>query len=940
MSMNRYSKALVIFAALVIWYALIGFWIAPALIRHFGEKQLQARFSPESSIAKVRINPFSGSFRVEDLKLSDAAGAWSVTWREAELNVSAATLFKFYPVVDEVRLDGADIRYEKRTSEAVEQNESKAEASGDWRDIVNELNLAEIPEVRVDLLEVSGGRVEFTDYTAAEIYKKTVDPINFTLRDFTTVIDGDTSMRFVAETDEGATLTWEGDFQSQPIRSAGTLSLSGLAVHDLSPYYTEWIRFHLNRAVFGFGFEYQFDLSNFEKLFEIQNGYVSFAEVVCEPMNQDGQLISIETVSAEGITFVFPEMLLEVADVQIANGETRVARDADGQINLAQLVALPSTPGDTSSAPEESTDENALPGLSYRIERIGVSDYRIVWEEMLNAGMANLTVDIPMMEITELSSDLDAPFRLTADYLIGESGSAHIEGTVVPQGPALDLSMQVGAVPLALLSPYTQNFGKTEVEAGTFDFEGRFQYEAGGAQTLSGDAAIHGISFLYDTNVEANWTELGVTGLQVNLSPFALAMESMSLEQPEVVYTKLAAPKDAVASVESEELTQTENPSTDTEAAQIRIDTFSISEGRVRFVDQSVEASPEIVMDAVSLNLKGLDLAGSAPADVALSTKINGSAFQVEGELNASQLKETTRLKASLSGLSLPAFSAYSGQAVGRRIANGLFNLDSDWTIEARQLKASNQIRIEQLEFGESVKSPDAISLPLDLAVTLLKGPDGVMDLSLPLSGDLSDPKVGIGQIVRTAIVGSITNVATAPFKMLSNLVGADEDLSVVGFEPGQSKLSPAMISRLNALAKALKARPGLRLKVTPQVSKSDEAELSEAKLRLDLLGDSDPSDEELYRRRLSKRYREAMKSAGTPDVLTKADDAAGLEKMLAALLPGVELSEVDRAGLATARAMVIRDHLLTAQGIQPEQLTMADPQYGASEPAAKFDLH
>lgn len=913
---------------------MVSLLIAPALIRHFGEAHLQENFSPESTITKVRINPFTGSFRVEGLSISDAAGAWSVDCQEAELNVSAATLIKFHPVVDAVRLVGADIRYEKRPHEVAVEDEPEAEPSGDWQDRVNELNLAEIPELRIDLLEVSGGRFEFIDQTAAEVYKKTVDPINFTLRDLTTVVEGDTAMRFVAETDEGAILSWEGDFKSQPIRSSGKLMLSGLAVDGLSPYYMQFIRFKLKRAVFGLGFDYQLDLSDLENLFQIDNGQVALTEVLCQPIDQNDRLISVDTVSLEGIGFRFPDMALNLASINVATGETRIFRDADGQINLAQLVALPASPEEP--VVEAVPSESSLPALSYRIEKVSLVDYRIVWEEALHEGMANLTIEIPRMEISEVSSNLEAPFQLVADYKIGDSGTAHLEGSVVAAIPSVDLSMQIKDVPLLLLSPYAQNFGKTEIEAGTFDFDGRFQYTAGGAQSLSGDATIQGIAFVYDKNLKVEWAGLEVAGIRLDLAPFALAMESVSLEQAEVFFSKTAG---QVAAEEVPAAPQSDEASASSEATPIRIDLFKVSNGSFTFIDQSMEPAPQIVMDALNLNLSGFDLASSEPAELALSTQINGSALQVDGAINVSQLKETTRLKASLSGLSLPAFSSYSGQAIGRRIASGRFNLESDWQIEASQLKASNKIRIEQLEFGDKVESENAVSLPLDLAVTLLKGPGGVMDLSLPLSGDLSDPKVGIGQIVRAAIFGLITNVATAPFKLLSGLVGAEEDLSLVSFDPGSAGLTPAMVSRLNTLASALKERPGLSLAITPQVSTADEVKLSEDNLRIDLLGDSDLSDEKLYRKRLAKRYREVMKTAGTPDKETKVEDEAGFKKMVAALLPRVELADADRATLAAARAAAIRDHLMTAQGIAAERLSIADPEIGVSESGARFDL-
>jgi hypothetical protein len=958
--MTRLSKAFVLLGALLIWYALFGFFIAPALIQHFGEKQLQEAFSPDSRISKVRMNPFTGSVRVEGFSVLDPSGAWSVAWQAAELNMSATTLLKFYPVVDAVRLHGADLRYEKRPVDPQAVIVAAADAPiaadtgrGDWRELVEELNLAVIPELRVDLLEVSQGRAEFVDLTAATRYKKTIDPIDFTLRDLTTVVDDapDSVMSFVAETDEGATLTWEGDFRSQPIRSAGNFKLSGLAVHELSPYYSQFIRFNLKRAVFGLGFDYQLDLSNLEHLLQLENGHLALTEVLCEPVDQDGQLISVDSMTVDGLGFRFPEMSLAIDRIAIASGETLIFSDADGQINLAQLVALPSDPDAVAESPVDVEPnspqalEATLPALTYQIATVALQDYRIVWEDVLDQGQANLIVDIPTMELSGISSDLESPFQLAADYRIGESGKAHIEGSVIAEGPALDLSLQMQSLPLQLLSPYAQSFAQTKLLQGSFDFDGRFQYSAVGEQRLTGAAAIEGMEFVFDQDLQAQWSKLQLDGLQLDLAPFGLALESVTLEQPELVITKRAAPVSdvAVEPVADTTVNSRETAANSDEPTPVSVAHVKIVDGSLTFNDQSFEPASQIVMDALNLDLSDLNLASNTPAELALKTAINGSALTLDGSINMNQVKQATRLQASLSGLSLPSFSAYSGQSVGRRIASGHFNLDSDWVIEDSQLRATNKIRIEQLKFGDKVDSEGALSLPLDLAVTLLKGPNGVMDLSLPLKGDLNDPKVGIGQIVRTAIVGLVTNVAAAPFKLLSGLVGAEEDLSVVDFAANSVELNPAMVDRLNALATALKERPGLSLVMTPQISQDDEIKLAEAKLRADLMADADFSDDDLYRQRLSKSYGDMMQagsaSESTPSVAAATDGAPSLEEMVATLLPGIQLSDTERVALAVQRATAIREHLVVAQGIAADRLSVGEAEFGTSQSQVKFDL-
>lgn len=956
-SMSRISKTAIILGALFVLYVLIGFLIAPPLVRYFGERFLQENFSPESTIERVRINPFKASIRVEGLFLSDPAGSWSMAWKEAEVNASAATLINFYPVVDAVRLNGADIRYHRQPGEVESVDLSETASGPTWREQVEQLNLAEIPQVRVDLLEVSEGRFEFTDTTAAEDYSETIDPINFALRDLTTAsdVDGDTAMRFVAETKGDGRLVWEGDFQSHPIRSSGSFSLNGIAVHDLSPYFTELIRFDLERALYALSFDYSLDLSDFENLFQIEAGQMALTEVLCRPIGETDRLIAVESVGIDGIDFRFPSMALKIAEISVRDGETRITRDVDGRINLADLVVLPEAPedGSATSEPEPMKTEDALPGLSYEVATITLADYRIVWEDRLSAGPANLTVDIPQMQLVGFSSDFASPVEIDASYLLGDTGTASLSGSAVPAGPNLDLALQINSLPLQLLSAYTEAFGDASIHGGTFDFEGRLQYAEAGAQALTGEASVAGFSLVYDDRLDADWSLLELQGMRVDLAPFSLAMDSISLQEPVLVFTQTAdeiseptGESDALVESTGDALVESASDAPAESAGgqsgvPVQIASLRVSDGQFSFNDARMEPATKIVMNETNLDLAGLDLAGDQPAEISFNTRINGSPLTIDGTLDASRLKAATHLKISLKGLALSAFSPYSGQAVGRGIADGQFNLDSDWQIEASQLSATNAIRIENFKLGDRVESEGATRLPLDLAITLLKGPGGVMDLSLPLSGDLSDPKVGIGQIVRTAFVGLITNVASAPFKILGGLVGGGEpeELSFVRFEAGSSELGGDMIGRLNKLATALKKRPDIVLSMQPEISNEDLVRLSEEKLRLELMEGAEVDEERIYRRRLTQRYREQMQAAGTPDRETSAEDAAGFSEMVATLLPGVTLTDADRSALASARTAVIRDHLVGNQEIAAERVVADEPQIGTDASRVAFEL-
>jgi hypothetical protein len=134
----------------------------------------------------------------------------------------------------------------------------------------------------------------------------------------------------------------------------------------------------------------------------------------------------------------------------------------------------------------------------------------------------------------------------------------------------------------------------------------------------------------------------------------------------------------------------------------------------------------------------------------------------------------------------------YSGKFAGRRIDSGKLSVDLQYKIKNRQLSGENKFVINKLKLGDRVDSPDAMKLPLDLAIALLQDSNGIIDLDLPISGSLDDPQFSYGKIVWKAIVNVLTKLVTAPFRALGNLLGISaEKLESVDFDPGSSALLP-----------------------------------------------------------------------------------------------------------------------------------------------------
>jgi hypothetical protein len=298
-------------------------------------------------------------------------------------------------------------------------------------------------------------------------------------------------------------------------------------------------------------------------------------------------------------------------------------------------------------------------------------------------------------------------------------------------------------------------------------------------------------------------------------------------------------------------------------------------------------------------------------------------------------------------GLPLPLVSPYMVQFSGYKVEKGTMTLGLKYHVINSELEASNNIFIDRFELGEKVENPNAVSLPIELAIALLQDSTGKIKMDVPITGSLNDPKFSLGAIFTDALANVISKVITAPFRALGSLVGSEKDLSVVSFTPGASYLSKPQQDKLDSLSRALKERSILNLDVKgaafeeqdwpvlredalyEELKKRRAAEINkhaEKKIRDEYVELS----EDDYKRLLADMFIDtfpllAKKSFfGKPTLLSS--NVGDFYKVAKQKLFTVIKPQPERLKrLASARAQVIANYVVQQGGVQRERVFILD---------------
>jgi hypothetical protein len=240
-----------------------------------------------------------------------------------------------------------------------------------------------------------------------------------------------------------------------------------------------------------------------------------------------------------------------------------------------------------------------------------------------------------------------------------------------------------------------------------------------------------------------------------------------------------------------------------------------VQEGRANFTDLSIAPNFSAGIQKLEGTVLGLSSKPNARAKVDLHGNVDEfSPVSLSGEVNVLGAPLYADLELDFRNIELSVFNPYSGKFAGYNITKGKLTTELHYKVEGRKLDAQHHVVIDQLEFGEKTASKDAVSLPVKLGVALLKDRNGVIDLSLPVTGSLDDPKFRLAPIIWKIIVNILEKAVTAPFALLGALFGGGPDIQFIDFKPGVSALDAAAADKIKAVTKALVSRPQLKIEL------------------------------------------------------------------------------------------------------------------------------
>jgi len=560
----------------------------------------------------------------------------------------------------------------------------------------------------------------------------------------------------------------------------------------------------------------------------VHNATVKLKKFRLSKRSTGERLVNFKNFNINNISLNTQTKDFNVSEIVLNNLNVNLARRKSGKLNVNSVVIA--KVGKKIKKGVKKVQASKRP-YRIKVKQFTLNNAKLSFTDKAISQTQKQILDRVYMKIQNIDSYKKSWLHYQASLRINKKGILKANG-ILRHTPLLQKgSIYAKDIPLVDLTPYIQESSYLSIDDGLLSFEFKERYSK---SKRAPDLKMQGnlrLNSLFTSNSNDHGSsllslnELKVKPFTLELFPNRLYIDHVLLdsfyisakidENKTLNFAKLMkrslVQADKKADIETTKITKLKEP-----ILPITVVKVDVKNGSAEFEDFSLPIKFKTnihdlggVLYALSNTPGGtsyLDIDGEV--DKYGSTKLKGS-------VDGFHPKEYTDLDFNFKNLDLHSMSGYSASFAGYEIDSGKLYLDLGYDIMYGKLHATNNIMIKHIKLGRQLEGKNIKHLPLGFVVGLLEDANGIIDIDMPIEGDVNQPDFKYGTLVWKTFGNLIAKAVSSPFKFLGKAMGVrGDELEYIAFEFAKSNITPPEREKLDKIAKMLQKRPKLTLEI------------------------------------------------------------------------------------------------------------------------------
>lgn len=585
-------------------------------------------------------------------------------------------------------------------------------------------------------------------------------------------------------------------------------------------------------------------------------------------------------------------------------------------------VAKPNTQTKPNSGPKPQKPKT--PDFTFAINKIGLTNSAISLKDNFSGKIVQNNITNINVLIEKISSNFAKPFNVNASLNFDPKSKLATNGSVQIEPLNLNLNSNINIANLGIFSSYAQKFTNLDIKSGSLNLKSQTKY--GKNMSVNADVNLANLN-IFDTNTNQALTSLGSLNVsKLNLTDNSATIDKININAPFFEAIKGFDGKFNFESILKEQKKPEPKPAPKTPDKPVPkkeekksefgviINQVTVGNGAVNFTDNSLQ-SGQFKASVTGIKADITNIAKNRLSDINLNAIINKYGMvDVKAKTYIFDFEKLTNLNLVVKSLGLTSFTPFTQEFIGYNITNGTLNVRADYKINDSKISANNYLNLDNVQMQENKASKNVTSIPINLALSLLKNRNNQIDFSVPVSGSLKDPNFKLFGTIMNTVGQIMTNIVLSPFRAVGNLLGIDnsDDDKGIDFEVGSAKFPPSEIAKFDYIKNELAKNKNLNISITPTFNQiMDSYMLKRQKYANDL---------QIIATKQKVNKQSAMQIlAAQRRVSTKSSNLEG------DLILSYKASRDDLTNLANQRAQSIKNELVKL-GVNLNRISVKSP--------------
>ncbi|MGB6328569.1 MAG: DUF748 domain-containing protein [Halarcobacter sp.] len=922
------NKLLIILSSLVAIYAIIGFVVLPKILKPQIEKIINENITQKASLEKIEFNPFLLEFSALGLKIFNEKETtieieklfidFSLAKSIHEQHINFKDLQVINPYINLIQYEDESLNLEKLVlSKNENAKKSEEKPSSDIK-------------FQVYKTVLENAKIKFTKLVKNDVpFRLDIDKLDYTFYDMGTFRNTLASHSLEILLNKNTKLKVKGGLRLAPFEMYGNVDIKNFKPNQFLAYKKNILNFDLNKDIYlNLKFGYKLNTKDHLEI-KINNANLDLKNL---DIKQDkNSILSLKQFAINDLNLNYPENIVSIDKIYFDSFNSKIVKDKNNQLNFANLIKQETF---VETQMEEKIEEKIETSLKeekpwkVNLDLLSIKDSNINFNDDINAislDTKNINIKLDKLKVSGNNLSLEKASLKNPSIIFNDKKNnlKLSTNTLNVNLEKLNVNNSNLNVEKAKIETPSLVFNdlKNKMDITTKDLTILATNSSLVDEKLRIDILTLTKPSVYFVNNKNN-TSLVAKEISLKINDIynykdQIKISKVNLYEPNLIFKDINSKTDILAkniSLNIQEISQSNNKlkilrsslnkpyisltlgkqdvntkktnnSKEKEVSKIvkkeskkeesdfafDIGPIKIKDMKMTFEDKNLPIDFKTNITNLNGEFSRLNSNNTKPTKLNLEGKVDEYGYtKITGIVDINDIKLLTDTNLLFKNIAIKNFTPYTGKFIGREIESGKLNLDLKYNIKKSDLKASNQVIISDIKLGENVESPDAVNLPLELAIALLEDSKGIIDIDLPVSGNLDDPQFSIAPIVWKVFTNLILKAATSPFSLLGSLLGIDEEkLKSLEFEYGKSEILASEKESLDGIAKILAKKHKLAIKIKPVYDEiKDKEALQDIKFEQFLIKKMDKIPE-------GDAYKEALE-----DLYTNIDGVRNLNEI------------------------------------------------------------